>query len=231
MVVDMHDNLDKWIKSAREVTPDSGEYRRLNRVLVKERMITAAPGRKRHHPILIFSLALLMMVAFSGKISQLGSNSFETEKKIGLSAWGDTIIRHYNVFGGGSTNLPDSYTDADVRAFNQSLAAGEGEMTRVTGLSYGGKTSWIKHMRRDINGKVTETGQSTVNPVSEEPVDMVAFFIAHMGDLKGKMKSLPPQAEVTMTIDDVLVDFKVWTYEYPDYGKVTFYDGYPAEIQ
>lgn len=229
----MRDNLDKWIKDAKEDTPDSGEYRRLNRVLVKERMITEVPGRKRRHRLLIFLVALLMMVSVSGKISQLGSNSFDSDKKVELNAMGDTVTRYYDQFGGGSTNLPDSFTEADVRGFKQSLAAGEGEgeMLRVTGLSYGGKTTWVKIMRREVNGKVIENGQVTDNPVSEILDNEVVFYQAHMKDLMGKIKTLPAQAEVTMVVDGIIVDFDIWTFDYPGYGKVIRYVGIPQEKQ
>ncbi len=61
----MKANLDQWIKDSREDVPDSGEYRRLTRVMLKERMTTMAP-RHRHHRVLLVSLSLVFLMMFSG---------------------------------------------------------------------------------------------------------------------------------------------------------------------
>lgn len=74
----MKENLDKWIKDAKETAPDSGEYRRLNRILMKERMLTTESGRSRRHRILIVALVLVLLLVLFGSISQLGSDGFNT---------------------------------------------------------------------------------------------------------------------------------------------------------
>lgn len=227
----MRDNLDKWIKDAREVTPDSGEYRRLNRVLVKERMKVAEPGRKRHHRLLIFSVSLLILVIFSGKISQLGGNGFDFIKKREVNLLGDTLSFYYDGVGTARINLPDSLTDAEVEAYKQSLAAGEGKIIKVTGLSYGGKTQWLKILRREVLGRESIDGRATESPVSEYPKDFEKFMLANMEELVARAESLPPHAEAIMLVDGIMVDFDIWTFEYPGYGKVTWYVGFPVEKQ
>lgn len=225
----MNDNLDKWIKDARETTPDSGEYRRLNRILVKERLVARNPSRKRQHRVLIFLVTLLALLIFSGQISQLGSNTFETIKTREVHPLGDTLTYYYDVFGTGSVTLDDSFTESDVLAYKQSLAANDEEIVRVTGLAWGGKYTWLKHVKRDINGRDHISGLAPKNPVSEDPRDLIKFLMTHMEDLVHKTKTLPAQAETTLTIDGVLVKMDVWTFTYPGYGEVTRYSGYPIE--
>ena len=60
----MKANLDKWIKDAKDDVPDSGEYRRLNRALLKERMHTTGTGRRRLHGVLLVSIILVVLVFF-----------------------------------------------------------------------------------------------------------------------------------------------------------------------
>jgi hypothetical protein len=223
----MHDNLDKWIKDAREVTPDSGEYRRLNRVLVKERILTRNPSRKRRHRALITAIVALIMIVFSGTVSQLGSNSFEFVKKTQVHPLGDSVTVYYDAFGTGSINLPTDMAEADVRAYKQSLAAKEGELFKVTGLSYGGKNSWHVHIRRVVKGVIWEEGRGSRDPVSEDLPNEMSFLTTHMKDLVRKTRTHAAHAETTITIEGHVVPLKAWTFEYPGYGKVTRYVGYP----
>jgi hypothetical protein len=60
----MKANLDKWIKDAKADVPDSGEYRRLNRILLKERMHTTGTGHRRLHRVLLVSFVLVGLLFF-----------------------------------------------------------------------------------------------------------------------------------------------------------------------
>ncbi|MCK9996755.1 MAG: hypothetical protein KAH56_10815 [Candidatus Krumholzibacteria bacterium] len=60
----MKANLDKWIKDAKDDLPDSGEYRRLNRVLLKERIAIVGPRRRRFHRVLLVSFILVFLLFF-----------------------------------------------------------------------------------------------------------------------------------------------------------------------
>ena len=60
----MKANLDKWIKDAKGDVPDSGEYRRLNRALLKERMHTTGTGRRRLFRVLLVSCILVVLLFF-----------------------------------------------------------------------------------------------------------------------------------------------------------------------
>ena len=226
----MKTNLDKWIKDARNDAPDSGEYRRLNRAILKERMDTMGTSRRRrHHRMLlgIFSLVFLMM--FSGQINQLGSDSFDTTTStttILLS--GNTETVYENVFRGGSVVLP-GLSEADVEDYHRSVAAGEGELVKVTGTSYGGKTRWVKIVRRTINGEENVGGDIVHDPKPETPHDFFKFMKAHAEDFNARIKLEPPHGETKMVIDGILVNFQYWTYEYPGYGEVTRYTGTPVQ--
>ncbi len=225
----MNANLDKWIKDARDDVPDSGEYRRLNRAMLKDRMAATTPRRRRIHKMLLGSLSLVFLMLFSGQVSQLGSDSFDTTTDtIILTMSGDTVTFYENVFRGGSAVLPD-FSEADVEDYHRSVAAGEGELVKVTGTSYGGKTNWDKIVRRIINGKENLGGEIVKDPKSETPHDFLKFMKDHVADFNARLKLEPPHGEMQMVVDGILVDFQFWTYEYPGYGKVTRYTGTPAQ--
>lgn len=227
----MRDNLDKWIKDAKEDTPDSGEYRRLNRVLVKERLLAQNPSRKRRHRVLITAMVTLVMIMFSGKISQLGSNSFEFIRKTEVNPLGDTLTVYQDAFGTGSITMRTDLTEAEVFAYNQSLAANEGVLIKATGLSYGGKTSWFLHLRRILNGIEKINGRHSRDPAAEDLPNEIEFLTTHMKDLVGKSRTYPAHAETTVTIEGHVIRFDAWTYEYPGFGQVTRYVGLPLEKQ
>ena len=171
-------------------------------------------------------------MGLSGQISQLGSDSFDTStSSFILPLSGDTIILHTNPFRGGTTNLPDDYAEADIDEYNRSVAAGEGQIIRVTATSYGGKTNWIKIVRRMVNGKVHESGSSVNNPKSQELKNELEFYKNDYRGLSAKAKTEPPHGSVQMVMDGVLMDVDFWKFEHPVYGEVTLYNGIPAEIQ
>ncbi len=226
----MKSNLDKWIKDAKDDVPDSGEYRRLNRAMLKERMASTAPGRRRFPRVLLGAFSLVFLMMFSGQLNQLGSDSFDMTKRTEIHSWrGDSSTIYENVFRGSSFNVPKDYSQADIDEFQQSLAAGEGSIYMVTGLSYGGRTSWDKHVIRIINGKETRSGGAANSPPSQYPENHLEFIEANIRDLVGKCKNEPPHEKMKMMVDGVLIDFGVWTFEYPGYGDVTYYKGYPVE--
>ena len=68
----MKANLDKWIKDAKDDVPDSGEYRRLNRILLKERMHTTGTGRRRVFRVLLVSVILVVLILFFWPIQPAG---------------------------------------------------------------------------------------------------------------------------------------------------------------
>jgi len=223
-------NLDKWIKDAKDDVPDSGEYRRLNRAMLPESSITTTPRRRRIHRVLLGSLSLVFLMMFSGQVTQLGSDSFDTTTStITLPLSSNTVTLHENVFRGGTVYLPGLSSEADVDEYHRSVAAGEGEMVRASGTSYGGKTYWTKLIRRNINGKESEVGDTVQNPKSETPRGFDEFLVAYGKNFNARIKLEPPHGRMQKVIDGVLVDFKFWAFEYPGYGKVTRYFGTPVE--
>ena len=72
MGIDVKTNLDKWIKEAKDDVPDSGEYRRLNRILLKEQMHTTGNGRRRLHRVLLVSIILVVLILFFWPIQPAG---------------------------------------------------------------------------------------------------------------------------------------------------------------
>ena len=224
----MKSNLDKWIKDARDDAPDSGEYRRLNRAMLKERMDAMGTNRRRNHRVLLGVLSLVILMLFSGQVNQLGSNGFDTTTSTTiLPLSGGTVTVHENAFRGGEVNLLEDFSESDIDEFHRSVAAGEGEMVKVSGTSYGGKTNWVKLVRRVINGKENLSGEIVQDPKPESPRDIDEFIKAHNNDLRTRSKSEPPHGEMRMVIDGILVDFKFWTFEYTGYGEVTRYLGTP----
>jgi hypothetical protein len=188
----MADNLDKWIKDSKVEAPDSGEFRRLNRVLLKDRMATVIPARRRRFRLLLVMVTLVLLLLVSGQISHLGSDSFETKISTEYcAALDDTVIK-------------------------------------ATGLSYGGKTSWLKYVTRDINGRENTEGRATENPPSQEPENILQFLQEHYRDLVARTKIDPSHATQRLTLDGILFEFEIWTYEYPGFGEVTRYVGFPV---
>lgn len=226
----MADNLDQWIKDSKVVTPDSGEFRRLNRVLVKDRILAVEPARRRRHRVLMVAVTVVLLLLISGQVSQLGSDSFEMETTTEFRSWrNDSVTVHKNVFRGGSVNLPADFSPADIDEYQRSVAAGEGTIVRATGYSYGGKTSWIKHVNREINGKENIEGRTPDTPLSQDPDNYMDFLLAHYKDMVGRSRTDVPDGTMRMAVDGVLIEFNFWTFDYPPYGKVTYYDGHPVE--
>lgn len=226
----MKDNLDKWIKDAQDEVPDSGEYRRLNRAMLKERMLTVNPRRSRTHRLLVMAASLLILIGFSGQVSQLGSDSFDTTTStVIVPSARDTFTVHKNAFRGGSVNLPEDYSEADVDEYQRSVAAGEGEIVGAFGTSIGGKTSWMKLTRRTVNGEDIQVGDSVMEPKSEDTDEHYDFNLAHGKALTARTKTEPPHGQVQLSMDGVLMDFNYWTFEYPGYGEVTRYYGTPVQ--
>ena len=225
----MNVNLDTWIKDASIEIPDSGEYRRLNRALLKERMALLATRRQRHHRVLLMVLSVVFIMMTSGQVNQLGSDSFDTTTgTMVLPMSGDTATYYENVFRGGSAVLP-GYSEAEVEDFHRSVAAGEGEMVKVTGTFYGGKTTWAKIVRRTISGKERLVPDTVQDPKSETPHDFIKFMKAHVKDFNARLEMEPPHGERQMVVDGVLMNLQYWTYEYPGYGEVTRYTGTPVQ--
>lgn len=225
--------LDKWIIDSREDIPDPGEYRRLNRALVKEQMAIAGTRRMRNR-VLLAALSLAFIMMYSGQLKQLGSDDFETISSSDvLPLNGDTVTIHEAPFRGTQVYLPEDFSETDVDEYFQGAAAREGEMIRVTGLSYEGKTDWTKIVRMVVNGQelVVNSPTPIQDPKPETPRDFEKFLLAHIMDLTARAKSEPPHARMQKAIDGVLVDFKIWEFEYPGYGKVIWYDGVPAGIE
>ncbi len=223
-------NLDKWIKDARDDAPDSGEYRRLNRAMLKERMGARGTGRRRYHRVLLGVLSLVFLMLFSGQFNQLGSDGFDTVETTVFRPWsGDSITIYSNVFRPGSTNLPSDFTAEDNYEWQQSVATGEETIYMASGVSYGGKTIWIKNVARYINGKENKGGQSPTTPPSQTPDNYMDFVKTNLKNLTARTKIDPPHEKMKMIVDGVLIDFGVWTYEYPDFGEVSYYLGFPVE--
>jgi len=198
----MKNNLDKWIMDARDDVPDSGEYRRLNRVMLKERMTTMDTGRgRRHHRVLLGSFSLLFLMMFSGQLNQLGSDSFDTVR--------------------------EDWTSPDE--LNRAMAAGEGELLWVQGTSYGGKTNWLKMVKFVVNGKIDPRGMDLDDRTDIEPDNYLDFLVKYARDIVKKTESTPHQRETVMTFDGVVCKVKIWVFNYPEYGEVTRYIGTPIQ--
>jgi hypothetical protein len=222
-------NLDKWIKDAKDDVPDSGEYRRLNRALLKERMHTTGTGRRRLHGVLLVSIILVVLVFFSGSLNQLGSDDFKTVRDDYVNLQGNAVPVLKNEFRGNSFIIPKDFTPADLDEMNRAIAAGEGEIIAVYGTSYGGKTNWIKYVKQIINGKVNKMGQDLADRPDVTLDNYMKFLEVHMQDIVEKTRTSPHQREALMTFDDVLCNMKIWVFHFPEYGEVLRYQGVPVE--
>ena len=229
----MKANLDKWIKDAKDEVPESGEYRRLNRAMLKERMAVMAPRRRRRHRVLLGVLSLVFLMLFSGQLNQLGSDSFDVvrEDEDFVSPWGTIYPLMKNEFRGNSFTVPRSYSAEDIDELNRSLAAGEGKIELVKGTSFGGKTVWTKIITRVVNGKIENRGTSLEDRPYEVPDDWDNFVLKHYREMDNKTKSMPHQRETVMTFDGVACEMKIWVFHFPEFGEVIFYMGTPIQEQ
>lgn len=225
----MADNLDKWIKDSKAVTPDSGEFRRLNRILLKDRMATVVPARRRRFRLILVLFILVLLLLMSGQVTQLGSDNFDSKVTAEFRPYlNDSVTIHENVFRGGSVTLPQDFSEADIDEYQRSVAAGEGTVVKATGLSYSGKTSWLIFVTRNINGRENTKGRSTENPPSQDPENLLQFLQNHYRDLISRTKTDPPHATERLTLEGILFEVDIWIYEYPEYGQVTRYIGFPV---
>ena len=156
-------------------------------------MATVVPARRRRFRLIVILSTLILLLLVSGQVSQLGSDNFETKVTTEfIPIVNDSITIYENVFRGGSVNLPRDFSEADIDEYQRSVAAGEGTVVKATGLSYGGKTSWLKFVTRDINGRINTEGRSTENPPSEEPENSSSFFRTTTGTWYPGPKPTPP---------------------------------------
>jgi len=207
----MNFNLDRWIKEAKDDVPDSGEYRRLNRVMLKERMLAANPDHRLYRRMFLAVVILVVLLILSVQFNPWGSDSFKATPSVLESPPGNTIIAHENVVGSAN------------------VASGTGTIMEVTGLSYGGKTQWLKLVKRSVNGKVNVGEETPKNPASEIPANHIQFLNTYWSDLKAKTVTDAPHKKQRMAVDGVMLDFRIWTYEYPGFGQVTRYVGKPVD--
>ncbi len=225
----MKENLDRWIKDAKDEVPDSGEYRRLNRVLLKERMLSAGPGHRRQHRVLLVSVILIFLLLISGQFAKLGGDGFNAIIEDWVNSRGETIPVLRNEFRGNTFTAPKDFTSEDLDELNHALAAGDGELLAVWGISYGGKTSWIKYVKRMINGKIDKRGESPQDRPAVEPDNYQKFLETHMREIVQKTKILPAQREALMTFDGIPCKMQIWVFHFPDYGEVLRFKGVPVE--
>ncbi len=223
----MKNNLDKWIRDARDDVPDSGEYRRLNRVMLKDRM--GASRSRRHHRVLLGSFSLVFLMMFSGQLNQLGSDDFEMLREDWVNPRGETIPVMRNEFRGNTFTVPKDFSPEDLDEMNRSIIAREGELVWVQGTSYGGKTNWTTFVNRVINGKIQGMGGSLDDRPYVEPDNYFEFLDKYAREIVKKTKTTPPQRETVMTFDGVVCNVKIWIFQYPEYGEVIRYVGTPIQ--
>jgi hypothetical protein len=224
----MKANLDKMIKDAKDEVPESGEYRRLNRAMLKERMANLAPRRRRRHRVLLGALSLVFLMLFSGQLNQLGSDDFEMAREDWVSLLGKTIPVMKNEFRGSTFTVPEGFSPDDLDELNRSILAGEGELLWVQGTSYGGKTNWVKYVNRVINGKLQGSGADLVDRPDVEPDNYVEFLKKYVREIVEMTDSTPPQRETVMTFDGVVCNVEIWVFHFPEFGEVIRYIGTPV---
>jgi hypothetical protein len=222
-------NLDKWIKDAKDDVPDSGEYRRLNRALLKGHMANMAPRRRRRHRVLLGSLSLVFLMLFSGQLNQLGSDDFDLIMEDWVSPLGkDVPVAKHQFSGQSFTGLEDLSTE-DLDEFYRAVSAGEGEIVWVQGTSYGGKTKWLKYVKQVVNGKIVNRGGVLDDRPFVEPDNYLEFLVKHVHEIEKKTRTEPHQSETVMTFDGVVCNVKIWVFHFPEYGEVIRYVGTPIQ--
>ena len=227
----MKTNLDKWIRAARDDVPDSGEFRRLNRAMLKVRMATLAPGHRRHNRVLLVSLCLVFLMLFSGQLNQLGgSDNFDIVRDDWVDTRETTIPVMKNDFGSIIFSVPKDFSSEDLDELNRSIMAGEGEIVWVHGTSYGGKTNWLKYVNQVINGKIQGIGSDLDDRPDVEPDNYEDFLVKYNRVIVEKTDSTPSQRETVMTFDGVVCNVKIWVFHFPEYGEVIRYIGTPQEL-
>ncbi|MEN8006350.1 MAG: hypothetical protein ABFS42_05010 [Candidatus Krumholzibacteriota bacterium] len=225
----MKDHLDKYIHDSKVILPDTGEYRRLNRALLKERMNKVAPDRARHHKLLVIALSLVLVMGLSGQVSQLGSDDFDAVPEDLLMITGKTVSTMKNEFRNTRFSVPQDYSQEDLEELNRSIAADDGKLLGVTGISYGGKTKWLKDVQMVVNGKILETGMNLTDRPHERPDNFDDFLLAHNKEIHLLTRSEPFQRETVMTFDGVACRVRIWEFHFPGFGQVTRYVGTPVQ--
>ena len=225
----MKANLDKWIKDAKNDVPESGEYRRLNRAILKERMAKMAPRRRRRHRVLLGVLSLVFLMFYSGQLNQLGSDDFDLILEDWVSPLGkDVPVAKHQFSGQSFTGLEDLSTE-DLDEFYRTVSAGEGEIVWVQGTSYGGNTKWLKYVKRVVNGKIVNQGHALDDRPFVEPDNYLEFLKKYVYEIENKTRSIPHQRETVMTFDGVICNVKIWVFHFPEYGEVIRYLGTPTQ--
>lgn len=226
----MTDKFGKLMRDAAADVPDAGEFRRLNRGLLKDRMLVTQPRSRRAFRRNQVLAAVLFGLVISAYVPQLGSDSFDLEQEVVSSAEKGDITYHTNKFRGTSFNVNEGYTKKDIDELNQQLATGEGRIVRVTGLAWGGKTMWLKFIERDINGRRETHGTDVKNPPSQDPDGWLEFLTDHNEDIRRIMRTRRPDREETRVMDGVPVLLQVWSEEFPAVGEVLIYEGTPVPV-
>jgi hypothetical protein len=225
----MTEQFDRFMRDAAGDVPDPGEFRRLNRALLKDRMLVTEPRRQRafrRNQLFGAVLCGLIVMTF---VPPLGSDSFDLEQEVVSSDHKGDITYHTNTFRGTSFNVNDGYDRQDIDELNQQLATGEGRIVRVTGLGWGGRTIWLKHIERDINGRRVTHGTDIKNPPSEDPAGWLDFLVAHKDDVQRIKDTRLPDREEYRVMDGVRIRLQVWSEEFPGVGDVQIYEGVPAD--
>lgn len=223
----MNDKFEKLIRDSAPEIPDPDEYRRLNRVHLRERLHEMEKP-KRRHSLVVATACLALMVLFSGQISNLGSDSFDLISEPDTTLLGNETTVHTNSFSGYSFTATGS--DQKISDIQQAFAAQDGKLTSISCLAYGGKQKWKVNREAIIEGEIRELTADNPEWLPRDDLDQeIDFFLNYYRDLLDRSKTLRPDQVSTMTVFGVEFTVHTWKHTYPSFGEVTYSRGNPTE--
>lgn len=225
----MTDRFDEIIQGSRPEMPDPAEYRRLNRVPLRKPVRRFPVLPKPGPSFVVATTCFALLVLFSGQISQLGSDDFETNPTQELDALGNEATIHTDEVRGSTLVFHGS--DEDAKELLQQKAAGEGILSYVSCIGYGGQTRWMFVYMHEINGVMHRTN-TRYNPEGYPNVDLPNeeyFQRTYRRDLNNLYRNTPPLEEYFLEIEGTRILMKTWKKWYPGFGEVTYSRGTPLD--
>jgi hypothetical protein len=177
---------------------------------------------KRGSTVMI--VALLSIAVFN--LPELGGDGFNMVEVEDAQTPGGVVK---NEFRGDGFNILEGETAGDIRATNQELAAGSGEVVSLEGLMINGKTEWSIIKEYYVNGKIKVITHPPDSITSETSKEHYQFLLVEWGDVQRKIAngSIPQSGVIEKEIDGVKFQIKTWEFLTKNSKKGIFYRGTP----
>ena len=223
----MSDQFEKLIRDSAPEIPDPGEYRRLNRVALRERLHEMEKP-KRSHSLVVATACLALMVLFSGQLSNLGSDGWDLIQGEYPGVDGEPVKRFADP--NNSFSLVGAENLREAQDIQQAFVARDAEPVRVTCLAYAGLAYWNVYGLAEIDGQIQESSMDLTGILPKENLPRMAeFYENHFSELMKLSKTQAPDSTARLVIFGVEFELESWTATFPEFGEVTFSRGVPRE--